>query len=91
MPASIEKELLVALDELDAAVRALATARPKPDLLPLFARIDKLAGQLPSGADPALLHYLSKKSYAKARLFLQGRDAEINCPAAGRRFRRQFL
>ena len=40
------------------------------------ARIDELAKQLPRGANPALLHYLQKKSYEKARLFLQGRDAE---------------
>jgi hypothetical protein len=51
-------------------------ANPKPDLLQFFARIDELARQLPSDADPALLHYLQKKSYEKARLHLQGRDAE---------------
>lgn len=76
MPASIENELLTALNELDVAVKTLSAAGPKPDLIPLFARIDQLAGQLPSGADPALLHYLSKKSYEKARIFLQGRDAD---------------
>jgi hypothetical protein len=31
---------------------------------------------MPRDADPTLLHYLHKKSYEKARLFLQGRDAE---------------
>jgi hypothetical protein len=51
-------------------------ANPKPDLLPLFTRIDELARQLPSDTDPALLHCLHKKSYEKARFFLQGRDAE---------------
>jgi hypothetical protein len=45
-------------------------------LLPLFARIDKLAKQLSRGTDPTLLHYLHKKSYEKARFFLQGHDAE---------------
>jgi hypothetical protein len=31
---------------------------------------------LPRETDPQLRHYLQKKSYEKARLFLQGRDAE---------------
>lgn len=40
----------------------MSPANPKPDLLQFFARIDELAKQLPSDADPALLHYLQKKS-----------------------------
>lgn len=76
MKATVEQQLLDALAELDGAVKAMAKASPKPNLLPLFARIDELAGQLPQDTDPALLHYLNKKSYEKARLFLQGRDTE---------------
>lgn len=72
----MEKNLLDALIRLDGAVKAMPSANAKPDLLPLFARIDELAKQLPRDTDPALLHYLHKKSYEKARLFLQGRDAE---------------
>ena len=72
----VEKELLEALTRLEAAVKALPAASPKPDLLPLFALIDELAKQLPREADPTLLHYLHKRSYEKARLFLQGREAE---------------
>jgi hypothetical protein len=68
--------LLDALVELDAAVKKMPVANPKPDLLPLFARIDELARQLPRDTDPTLLHYLHKKSYEKARLFLLNRDAE---------------
>jgi len=71
-----ESQLLAALTHLDATVKTLATANPKPSLPPLFARIDELATQLPRGTDPTLLHYLHKKSYEKARLFLQDRDAE---------------
>jgi hypothetical protein len=71
-----EQTLLNALAELEQAVNSLRTANPKPDLPALFARIDELAKQLPRSADPALLHYLQKKSYGKARLFLQGRDAD---------------
>jgi hypothetical protein len=76
MTASLEKNLLNALVELDAAVKTMPTANPKPNLLPLFSRIDELTKQLPRNADPTLLHYLHKQSYEKARLFLQDRDAE---------------
>lgn len=62
--------------ELDVAIKAMPSANPKPDLLKLFARIDQLARQLPRDADPVLLHYFQRKSYEKARLYLQGRDAE---------------
>jgi hypothetical protein len=76
MTASLEKNLLHALVELDATVKSMPAANPKPNLLPIFAHIDELTKQLPRNADPTLLHYLHKKSYEKARLFLQDRDAE---------------
>jgi len=76
MSTAIEQTLLNALVELEKAGNAVRTAKPKPNLPALFARIDELAKQLPHGAAPALRHYLQKKSYQKARLFLQGRDAE---------------
>jgi len=68
--------LLRALTELHDAVKTMPTANPKPNLLPIFGRIDELTAQLPRNTDPTLLHYLHKKSYEKARLWLQGRDAE---------------
>ena len=76
MNSPTEQQLLAALARLDETVKGLATANPKPSLLPLFTRIDELAAQLPPGTDPSLRHYLHKKSYEKVRLFLQGRDAE---------------
>ncbi|HXC34598.1 MAG TPA: hypothetical protein VNV43_01915 [Candidatus Acidoferrales bacterium] len=76
MENDLEKILLAALTDLDVAVKTMPTANPKPNLMPLFNRIDDLTKKLPRNADPALLHYLHKKSYEKARLFLQGRDAE---------------
>ena len=76
MNSPVEIELSGALHELVNAIKAMPTADPKTGLLPLFARIDELAEKLPRDTDPALLHYLHKKSYEKARLFLQGRDAE---------------
>jgi hypothetical protein len=76
MITAIEQALLNALVELERAGHSLRTANPKPNLSALFARIDELAKELPRGTDPTLLHYLQKKSYEKARLFLQGRDSE---------------
>jgi hypothetical protein len=70
MNSPVEQPLLAALTQLENTVKAPATA--KPGLLPLFAEIDRLAAQLPPGTDPTLLHYLHKKSYAKARRFLEG-------------------
>ena len=73
---SAETDILHALQDLDSVVASMRTANPKPDLLPLFQRIDDLTRSLPRDTDPSLLHYLHKKSYEKARLFLQGRDTE---------------
>jgi hypothetical protein len=72
----LEHHILQTLIDLDAAVKSMPTANPKPNLLPLFSRLDELARQLPKGTPPDLLHYLHKKSYEKARFFLEGRDAE---------------
>jgi hypothetical protein len=72
----IEEKILSALKELEAAVKALPTANPKPNLLLLFTQLDELTGQLPRAADPELLHFLQRKSYEKARAKLEGRQAE---------------
>ena len=71
-----EQSIFEALKELDTAVQQMAKVQPKPNLLPIFERIDALARQLPKGTNPDLLHYLAKKSYEKARLLLAGLDAE---------------
>ena len=76
MNSPVEIEILTALKQLHETVKAMPTANPKPSLLPVFTHLDELTKQLPRDADPTLLHYLHKKSYEKARLFLQGRDAE---------------
>ena len=70
-----ERDILESLRALEQAVKSMPTASPKPNLLPLFARLDDLTRQLPPATPPTLLHYLHKKSYEKARLFLQGNDA----------------
>ena len=71
-----ETQILKALLDLEQAVASLPTAPVKPDLISLFGRIDTLTRQLPPSTDGSLLHYLHKKSYQKARLFLEGKDAE---------------
>src|SRR5688572_92357 len=71
-----EQTILSALLELESTIEAMPRTSPKPNLLPLFSRLDDLTRSLASTADPTLLHYLHKKSYQKARLFLQGREAE---------------
>jgi hypothetical protein len=73
---AIEKNILDSLLELEFTIKRMASADPKPSLQPLFKRLDELTRQLPKDTDPNLLHYLHKKSYEKARLFLQNRDAE---------------
>jgi len=78
-----EQAILKSLVDLEAAVQSMPAMNPKPNLMPLFARIDELARTLPRDADPTLLHYLQKKSYQKARLFLEGRDAENSAGKCG--------
>ena len=72
----LEQNVLAALLELERTIEQMPNANPKPNLLPLFSRIDEFTRRLPLTTDPMLLHYLHKKSYQKARLFLQGRETE---------------
>jgi hypothetical protein len=71
-----ERNILRTLIELENAVKTMATTIPKPNLSPLFTRIDALTDQLAKDTDATLLHYLHRKSYEKARLWLEGRDTE---------------
>src|SRR5580765_943517 len=73
----IEQAILQTLIELDNAVKSMRVANPKPDLLPLFARLGELTSQLPPNSPRGLLHYLRKKSYEKGRLWLEDRKSEI--------------
>jgi hypothetical protein len=71
-----ERGILAALNRLDTMARSMKTANPKPNLLPVFEELDQLTAQLGRDGDPNLLHYLHKKSFEKARLYLEGREAE---------------
>jgi len=78
-PASAQSETLArlarTLDEYLAAVPRQREPNP-PDLLALFARLDALEAELDSTCPAQLRHYLHQKSYRKAHLWLQDRDAE---------------
>ncbi len=63
------------LDEYLAAVPRQREPNP-PDLLAIFARLDALEQEMDADVHPQLRHYLHQKSYRKAHLFLQDRDAE---------------
>jgi hypothetical protein len=67
--------LAATLDEYLVAVPLQREPNP-PDLLAIFARLDELERELGSEAPAQLRHYLHQKSYRKAHLFLQERDAE---------------
>lgn len=73
----LEKQIRERLIALDEAVKSMPSANPKPNLLPLFQQIEELAAQLPRSTAPDLLHYLQRKSYEKARQWLEGRESEI--------------
>ena len=76
MNSPLENQLLTVLTQLAETVKTMPSVGVRPSLLPLFHQIDEFTGQLPRNTDPTLMHYLHKKSYEKARLYLQGRDAE---------------
>jgi hypothetical protein len=80
-----ETNILNTLVELETAVESMAVANPKPNLVPLFTQLDEFARALPPDANPDLRHYLQRKSYQKARLLLQGRDAENKRGSCGGR------
>jgi len=73
----LEEQLHAGLIDLDRTVKQMAATKQPVDLMPLFARIDELGAQLPPGTDPQLLHFLQRKSFEKATLWLEGRKAEI--------------
>jgi len=72
---SLESEILEALIRLEVAATGTATGQ-RESVLPIVQRLTELTRSLPAGTSPDLLHYLHKRSYEKARLWLQGRDAE---------------
>lgn len=76
-PISIDvlARLAATLDEYLAAVPRQREPNP-PDLMKIFARLDALETELGPDTHPRLRHYMHQKSYRKAQLLLQERDAE---------------
>ncbi len=72
----LEAEILEQLILLESTATSKVGDGPRPGVLPIVQRLTELTRQLTVGTDPSLLHYLHKRSYEKARFFLQGRDAE---------------
>lgn len=79
-----ESAILEQLRALDLAVASIREHGAKPDLLPLFNRLDELTRELPLDAPSDLRHFLARRSYEKARLFLEGRRSEIGRGSCGR-------
>ena len=79
----LEQELHTALLDLDRAVKRMAATKERVDLLPLFARIDDLGAKLPPTTNPRLLHFMERKSFEKAALWLEGRGTEIGRGTCG--------
>ena len=71
-----EQAILRSIVELEAAVAAPKNDPLRAQLGTHLKRLRERVRALPSGTDPSLLHYLHKQSWEKARLFLQGREAE---------------
>ena len=65
-----------------AALRRLElAAASKSDVLPVLRELDDHCRALPPDAPADLRHYLQRRSYEKARLFLEGQDPEAGpCP-----------
>lgn len=79
----IERQILETLIELETTAAAARTAVPRPSVLPLLERLDRLGAELPADAPGDLRHYMQRKSYEKAKLFLLGRGAENAAGACG--------
>jgi hypothetical protein len=73
---AIESSLLQALLTLEQAASAPRTGEPRPRIQDLIAEIDRLAETLPPETPAELRHFLQRKSYQKAALYLRGRNEE---------------
>lgn len=79
----LEQQLHDALVALDRAVKGFAANKQPVDLMPLLRRIDELGAQLPTDTDPQLVHFIQRKSFEKAILWLEDRKAEITRGVCG--------
>ena len=78
----LQTELRQLLDAMMAQIAAGAQAQEgSPTLAQCLERIDQIKEALDGRAAPMLMHYLERRSYAKALDFLNGLDetAKPNC------------
>ena len=84
------KTLEESLAQLRQALHEYLLAVPRqsepdaPDLLEMFEQLDSLEKHLDPDAPAQLRHYLHQKSYRKAHLFLENREAENLRGSCGR-------
>ncbi len=72
---STETEILGALQELERAASNEQGPSPSP-VRQILDRLDRLTHSLPEECPAQLRHFLERKSYEKARLFLLSRRPE---------------
>ncbi len=70
-----ESRILEVLTEMERGLAAMKAGGPAPGLMGLFGQLDRLAAALPADAK-ALRHYLERKSYGKARRYLENGDED---------------
>lgn len=81
MPVTMSAHTPPYSDILDALRRLDATAAARGNVLAVLHDLDHLGRSLPPDAPADLRHYLQRRSYEKARLFLEGLDPEAGpCP-----------
>lgn len=78
-----EQSVYNCLVELDEKIALMKTANPKPNLIPIFERLDELANSMPPGTNGELLHFLHRKSYEKAKLLLEGKRGQVKRGSCG--------
>lgn len=72
-----EKKILEILKALNHEVSSMNGPGAKPNLVRFFNRLDQLTTELPETTHPRLMHYMHKRSYEKALLFLSGETEDI--------------
>ncbi len=66
-----EKALRDAIVELEETAAMARSGRKTPGVLPVLEKVERLAAELPPDTPAELRHFLERKSYAKARAFLE--------------------
>lgn len=68
---SVETQILEAIVEMDRRIQAMKQGGGKPELLPLWRKLDALCAELPRDTHLKLIHFLENKSYERAREWIE--------------------